>query len=72
MGLGAGFLKHVERCACLWFVLDYSLGELDVQLRALRRELNAFRDGLGDRPAAIVVNKVDLAKDENEVISRGP
>jgi GTP-binding protein len=67
-GLGVAFLKHVERCAALWFVLDYSLGELAEQLLALRHELNGYRPGLGSRPGAIVVNKCDLAKGEVVVL----
>lgn len=47
-GLGHAFLRHVERCACLVFVLDMTGGVLDdrpkavKQLRLLRNELQHY------------------------------
>jgi len=66
-GLGVAFLKHVERCSCLWFVLDYSLGDLKGQLKSLRTELNGYKQGLGDRPSAVIVNKIDLAENRENL-----
>lgn len=61
-GLGYAFLRHTERCPVLLYVLDLSSGEYSPvqQLEQLRYELNTYQPGLGDRPAAVVANKMDL------------
>ncbi len=59
-GLGFAFLRHVERCACLLYVLDLSVENPLEQLEDLRDELNQYEEGLADKPHAIVANKVDL------------
>ncbi|CAD6197826.1 unnamed protein product [Caenorhabditis auriculariae] len=67
-GLGVAFLKHIERCRFLWFVLDYSAGQLTEQYECLKHELEGYKPGLSERSSTIVVNKIDLAeqdKDEN-------
>jgi GTP-binding protein len=63
VGLGHGFLRHIERCRALCYVLD--LGGVDGRdpledLAALRRELEFYLKGLSRRPAIIVANKMDL------------
>ncbi|XP_028848484.1 mitochondrial ribosome-associated GTPase 2 [Denticeps clupeoides] len=59
-GLGISFLRHIERCRFLLFVLDLSAAEPWVQLENLRFELDQYEPGLSQRPQAIVANKVDL------------
>jgi GTPase len=63
VGLGHDFLRHIERCRALCFVLD--LGGVDGRdplddLTALRRELEFHLEGLSRRPAIIIANKMDL------------
>ena len=58
-GLGVSFLRHVQRCTCLLYVLDVSARPAE-QLRVLRHELDMFQPGLADRPHALVANKCDL------------
>jgi len=63
VGLGHDFLRHIERCRALCFVLD--MGGVDdrdplADLAALRRELEFHQEGLSRRPAIIVANKMDL------------
>ncbi len=60
-GLGHRFLKHVERCAALVFVLD-PLAELPVvtQLSMLRKELAAFSADLARQPWIVALSKADL------------
>ncbi len=69
-GLGHAFLRHTARCPVLLYVLDLGGGTarppLD-QLAQLRHELNTYRPGLGDRPAAVVANKLDLAGAEERL-----
>lgn len=58
-GLGIDFLKHVERCVCLMFVLDLSQAEPWEQLTALKQEMECFKPGLSKQPHAVVGNKLD-------------
>ncbi|KAM9351224.1 mitochondrial ribosome-associated GTPase 2 [Symphorus nematophorus] len=59
-GLGISFLRHIERCRFLLFVLDLSTPEPWTQLQHLRYELDQYEPGLSQRPQAIVANKMDL------------
>ncbi|XP_008317544.1 mitochondrial ribosome-associated GTPase 2 isoform X3 [Cynoglossus semilaevis] len=59
-GLGFAFLRHIERCRFLLFVLDLSSSEPWTQLQHLRYELDQYEPGLSQRPRAIVANKLDL------------
>ena len=59
-GLGFSFLRHIERCRCLLFVLDMSCPEPWTQLDHLCYELDQYEPGLSKRPQAIVANKMDL------------
>lgn len=63
VGLGHDFLRHIERCRVLCFVLD--MGGVDGRdplhdLDALQRELGLYQEGLAGRPSLIVANKMDL------------
>lgn len=59
-GLGIAFLRHIERCPFLLYVLDMSTPEPWVQLQHLHYELDQYEPGLSQRPQAIVANKMDL------------
>ena len=71
-GLGIEFLRHIERCLCLLFVIDLSQPDPVEQLRILKSELEHYKPGLSERPHAIVGNKVDLedAKENAQVVER--
>ncbi len=63
VGLGDHFLRHVERAACLAFVIDMagSEGRDPVEdYEILRRELKLYRGDLVERPFLVVANKMDL------------
>lgn len=66
-GLGIQFLKHVERCTALLYIVDISLDEPWIYLDSLREELFKFNANLKSRPAMIVANKVDLLDDHENV-----
>uniref|UniRef100_A0AC34Q7F5 Mitochondrial ribosome-associated GTPase 2 n=1 Tax=Panagrolaimus sp. JU765 TaxID=591449 RepID=A0AC34Q7F5_9BILA len=66
VGLGFSFLKHIQRCHCIFYVLDYSLKSLQEQLEALMTELRLYDEKLMEKPSAIVVNKMDLSKNSEE------
>ena len=59
-GLGFSFLRHIERCSCLLYVIDLAEDEPWRQLELLQYELDQYRPGLSTRPAAIIANKADL------------
>lgn len=59
-GLGIAFLRHIERCRFLLFVLDLSTPEPWTQLQHLHYELDQYEPDLSKRPQAIVANKMDL------------
>ena len=59
-GLGISFLRHIERCSVLLFVLDMAQASPATQLQQLRFELEQYQPGLSARPSAIIANKMDL------------
>ncbi|KAH9490362.1 GTPase of the mitochondrial inner membrane that associates with the large ribosomal subunit [Bulinus truncatus] len=59
-GLGISFLRHIERCLCLVYVIDLSTEQPLEQLNSLRFELNQYQPGLADRPNILIGNKVDV------------
>ena len=59
-GLGFSFLRHIDRCLVLLYVLDLSDDAPWWQLDQLRFELEQYQPGLSSRPHAIVANKSDL------------
>ncbi|MBI4730030.1 MAG: GTPase ObgE [Acidobacteria bacterium] len=69
-GLGLAFLRHLERCLVLCFVLDLAAsdaaagdpaaGDPGAALEALRAELRAYREGFDERPGIVAANKIDL------------
>ena len=73
VGLGHEFLRHIERCRMLAYVLD--LGSVDGRdpledLSSLRQELEYHQAGLSARPAIIVANKTDLDPPAKENLRR--
>ncbi|XP_046444665.1 GTPase Obg-like isoform X1 [Daphnia pulex] len=59
-GLGIAFLRHIERCLCLLYVVDASLPEPWQQLEVLRYELEQYDPHLLERPSGVLANKMDL------------
>lgn len=66
-GLGIAFLRHIERCRFLLFVLDMAVPEPWTQLQHLRFELDQYEPGLSQRPHAIVANKMDLPEAQGQL-----
>lgn len=62
VGLGHSFLRHIERCHSLLYVLDCSHGspQLFQQLQQLHDELQQYSPLLPHKARLIVANKVDL------------
>jgi GTP-binding protein len=61
-GLGHQFLRHVERSACLAYVLDASEKDPFGQYQVLRKEMEKFHPLLLSKPRIIVLNKTDLGE----------
>jgi GTP-binding protein len=59
-GLGHQFLRHVERSACLAYVIDASENDPFGQYQVLRSEMEKFHPLLLQKPKLIVLNKMDL------------
>ena len=66
-GLGHAFLRHIERCRCLLYVLDISQTDSLTAFASLREELELYKDQLSKRPAAIVANKIDIVESESVI-----
>ncbi|RMH61612.1 MAG: GTPase ObgE [Zetaproteobacteria bacterium] len=62
-GLGARFLRHLERTAFLLHVVDASCFEgksIAAQVREIERELEGYGPGMAGKPRLLVLNKIDL------------
>ncbi|MGE0741654.1 MAG: GTPase ObgE [Hyphomonadaceae bacterium] len=58
-GLGTRFLGHVERCVALVHLID-ATGESATQAyRAVRHEIEAYGEGLAEKPEIVALNKID-------------
>jgi len=71
-GLGHDFLRHIERCAVLLFVIDAAGTEgrePAEDYRLLRKELREYDPVLARRPFLIVANKADLPETAGHLAS---
>lgn len=75
IGMGHSFLKHVERTKLLLLVADIQGFQLGPQypyrscldtVVLLNKELELYRDDLLDKPAMLVVNKMDVAEAQSK------
>ncbi|MEG1887082.1 MAG: Obg family GTPase CgtA, partial [Oscillospiraceae bacterium] len=67
VGLGHEFLRHVERCRMLLHVLDASGSEGRNPIEDFERinyELKAYNEELSEREQIVVLNKCDMASEE--------
>ena len=63
IGLGHEFLRHIERCRVLLFVIDMAGSEgrdPGDDFAQLRKEVSLYQEELGERPYHIIANKMDL------------
>jgi GTPase len=59
-GLGLRFLRHIERCAALLYLVDLSAPDCPATVRVLEKELASYSQALASRPRLIVGTKLDL------------
>jgi GTP-binding protein len=63
-GLGDTFLGHVERCAVLLHLLDGTSETLGDDYAVIVGELEAYGEGLSEKPRVLGLNKVDARSPE--------
>lgn len=61
IGLGHSFLRSIERCLALVYVVDFSRDAPWDDVETLRAELEAYKPGLSQKARVILANKADLA-----------
>ncbi len=63
-GVGDRFLGHIERCQLLLHLVDANDADVATSYRVVRDELEAYGEGLADKPSLLVLNKVDMLDEE--------
>jgi len=64
VGIGDRFLGHVERCAVLLHLVDVTDDDPVGAYRTVRAELDAYDNGLIDKPEIIGLNKIDAVSEQ--------
>lgn len=59
-GLGLEFLRHCERALALAHLVDGAADDLAAEHRRVRREIEAYGNGLAEKPVVVAVTKMDL------------
>ncbi|OHB30965.1 MAG: GTPase ObgE [Phenylobacterium sp. RIFCSPHIGHO2_01_FULL_69_31] len=63
-GIGTRFLGHVERTAVLIHLVDGTQEDVAGAWRTVRHELEAYGEGLEDKPELLALNKIDALDEE--------
>ncbi|HSG35018.1 MAG TPA: GTPase ObgE [Sphingomonadaceae bacterium] len=63
-GIGDRFLGHIERCRVLIHLVDITGEDPAKAMRTVQDELEAYGEGLEDKPQLVALNKIDLADAE--------
>jgi GTPase len=63
-GLGDRFLGHVERCRVLLHIVDGTIEDAGLAYQTVRAELEAYGQGLADKPEIVALNKADALTPE--------
>jgi GTP-binding protein len=64
VGLGDRFLGHTERCNVLLHLVDGTVEDTGAAYRTVRGELEAYGQGLTDKPEIVALSKVDAMTPE--------
>jgi GTP-binding protein len=65
-GLGLSFLRHIERVRVIIYVLDVTSMDAVSDLRMLQSELSSYSEELMNRPAMVLLNKMDCIDYDEE------
>ena len=60
VGLGRGFLRHVERCQMIIHIINGDSVDPVADFKAINNELSLFSPLLASKPQVVVLNKIDL------------
>jgi GTP-binding protein len=60
VGLGRGFLRHIERCRLILHVVNGDSADPVKDFEAINRELELYSPILSGKPQVVVLNKIDL------------
>lgn len=66
-GLGTRFLGHVERTSVLLHLVDATQEDVAVAYRVVREELEAYDEGLAEKPEIVALSKADALSDDELV-----
>jgi GTP-binding protein len=66
VGLGRGFLRHVERCKIIIHIINGDSMDPVADFNAINRELQLFSPTLAMKPQIVVLNKIDLLTNEQQ------
>ena len=64
-GLGHDFLRHIERTRLLIHMVDGGSEDPIGDLQVVEKELQAYGQGLAERPRLLVLNKLELIDEDN-------
>ncbi len=64
MGLGDRFLGHVERCRVLLHLVDAGNEHAGQAYKTIRKELEAYGEGLAEKPEIVALSKIDTVDPE--------
>ncbi len=59
VGLGDRFLGHAERCGAILHLIDGTETEITKAYKTIRAELEAYGQGLAEKPEVVALNKAD-------------
>lgn len=60
MGLGRGFLRHIERCKIIVHIVNGDSVDPLGDFAAINKELQLFSPLLASKPQVVVLNKIDI------------
>ena len=60
VGLGRGFLRHIERCKMIIHIVNGDSEDPIGDFNAINRELQLFSPALATKPQVVVLNKIDI------------
>ena len=65
VGLGDRFLGHAERCASILHLIDGTGDAVGKTYKTIRAELEAYGEGLAEKPEIVALNKVDAIPEKD-------
>lgn len=64
VGLGRGFLRHIERCQMIVHIVNGDSEDPVHDFISINKELQLFSPGLAAKPQVVVLNKIDIPEVE--------